>query len=97
MPAGALAGRTVGVYYYDAAHSHEAQLEGLRMIEPYLAEPALLVVDDSDWEQVGRATRDYLAAQPRARLLLEIPGKTRGLPHWWEGVQVLAWSRGSPG
>jgi protein O-GlcNAc transferase len=88
---GALAGKRVGVYYYDNGHEYEQHLDGLRLVEPYLASPALLIVDDSDWERVARATRDYLAAQHRARLLLEIEGKERGQPWWWEGVQVLAW------
>jgi protein O-GlcNAc transferase len=87
----ALAGRRVGVYYYDAAHSYEAHMDGLRLVEPYLADEALLIVDDSDWEQVARALRDYLSSQPKARLLVEVGGKSRGLPHWWEGMQVLAW------
>jgi predicted O-methyltransferase YrrM len=89
---GALAGRRVGVYYYDAAHDYESQVEGLRLIEPYLAERALLIVDDSDWERVERAIADYLAAQPRARKLVHLEGKERGHPEWWEGVTVLAWS-----
>jgi protein O-GlcNAc transferase len=61
------------------------------MIEPWLADRALLIVDDTDWEQVERATRDYLEQQPKARLLVWIPGKDNGYPHWWEGVKVLAW------
>jgi len=91
VPSGALAGKSVGVYYYDAGHSYEQQLDGLRMIEPWLADRALLIVDDTDWEQVERATRDYLEGQPKARLLVWIPGKDNGYPHWWEGVKVLAW------
>lgn len=87
LPGGAIAGRRVGVYYYDAGHSYEEQLEALRLVEPYLAPQALLVVDDGDWEQVAAAVRDYLAGQPRARSLLSIAG-TDG---WWEGVEVLAW------
>jgi protein O-GlcNAc transferase len=89
---GALEGRRVGIYYYDAAHDYESQLEGLRLIEPYLAERALLVVDDSDWERVERAIGDYLAEQPRARELARRAGKDRGHPEWWEGATVLAWS-----
>jgi hypothetical protein len=88
---GALAGKRLGVYYYDNGHQYEQHLDGLRLVEPYLASPALLIVDDSDWDQVACATRDYLAEQPRARLLLEIEGKDRGQPWWWEGVHVLAW------
>lgn len=88
---GALAERRVGVYYYDAAHDYQSQLGSLGLVEPFLAERALLIVDDSDWEAVGRATRDYLAAQPRARMLFDIAGKRHGQPDWWEGVHVLAW------
>ena len=61
------------------------------MIEPWLADRALLIVDDTDWNDVERATRDYLEQQPRARLLVWIPGKDNGYPAWWEGVKVLAW------
>jgi predicted O-methyltransferase YrrM len=91
VPAGVLADIPVGVYYYDASHSYEAQLEGLRIAEPWLAPGALVIVDDTDWEQVERAMDDYLAGQPRARRILSIDGKDRGFPQWWEGVQVLLW------
>lgn len=90
VPAGALGDRRVGVYYYDASHDYESQLEALRMIEPFLADEALLLVDDSDWERVRRAVDDYLAQQPQARELLAIGGKERGQPWWWEGVIALA-------
>ena len=88
---GALDDRRVGIYYYDGPHDYESQVRGLNAIEPWLADEALLVVDDHDWEQVGRATRDYLAADPRARLLVEIGGSTKGQPQWWEGMAVLGW------
>ncbi len=88
---GKLGDVSVGVWYYDALHTYEAQLDGLRIAEPCLAPGALMIVDDTDWEQVGRAMDDYLAAQPRARRILAIEGKERGYPHWWEGMQVLEW------
>ncbi len=91
VPSGALGDRRVGVYYYDASHAYEDQLRGLRMIEPHLAGPALMIVDDTDWERVAAATRDYLEGQPRARLLVSVEGKERGQPAWWEGMQVIAW------
>jgi protein O-GlcNAc transferase len=88
---GALGDRTIGVYYYDGPHDYDSQVRGLRAIEPWLADEALLVVDDHDWDQVTRATRDYLEAQPKARLLFEIGGESKGQPQWWEGVAVLGW------
>ena len=91
VPSGALGEERAGVWYYDALHTREAQLEGLRVAEPWLAPGALLIVDDTDWEQVSRAMDEYLADQPRARRILAIDGKDRGLPQWWEGMQVLVW------
>ena len=92
VPAGALGETRVGVWYYDAAHSFEAQVEGLQIAEPLLAPGALVIVDDTDWDDVERAMDAYLAEQPRARRLLTIEGKTRGAPQWWEGMQVLVWA-----
>ena len=89
---GELDGVSVGAWYYDAAHTYEAQLDGLRIAEPFLAPGALLIVDDTDWERVARAMDDYLAAEPRARRILTVEGKERGFPQWWEGMQVLEWN-----
>jgi predicted O-methyltransferase YrrM len=93
LATGALAGRCIGVYYYDAAHEFEQQLKGLRLVEPYLTDEALLIVDDTDWDVVERAVDEYLATQPHAEELFRIDGKSRGVPHWWEGVRVLAWKQ----
>jgi len=91
LRSGALEGRTVGVYYYDNGHEYEQQLEGMRLIEPYLASPALVIVDDTDWERVERAVDDYLEQQPHATEILKLDGKDRGAPQWWEGMRVLRW------
>ena len=91
VPAGALGDTRIGVWYYDAAHTFEAQVEGLRIAEPHLVSGALMIVDDTDWEDVARAMDDYAASQPRARRILTLDGKDRGSPQWWEGMQVFAW------
>jgi predicted O-methyltransferase YrrM len=91
VPAGALRDTQIGVWYYDAAHSFEAQVEGLRIAEPHLVPGALVIVDDTDWDDVDRAMDAYLAEQPLARRILAIDGNTRGAPQWWEGMQVLVW------
>ena len=91
VPEGALDGVPVGLWYYDASHSYEAQLDGLRIAEPLVVPGALMIVDDTDWTDVERALDDYLEAQPRARQILALDGKDRGAPQWWEGVRVFAW------
>lgn len=92
LPGGALGGRRVGLYYYDAAHDYDSQLRALQVAEPWLAPGAVLLVDDSDWEDVAGAVEDYLAGQPRASRLFEIGGSSRGQPWWWEGVVALRWN-----
>jgi predicted O-methyltransferase YrrM len=84
-------GGPVGVFYYDACHDTDVTLEALRLVEPHLSEQALLIVDDTDWERVRKAVDDYLASEPRARMLFEIAGSDHGQPWWWEGMVVLAW------
>ena len=91
VPAGALGDGPIGVWYYDAAHSYEAQVEGLRIAESLLAPGALVIVDDTDWDDVARAMDDYVVEQPKARRILTLDGKDRGAPQWWEGMQVLVW------
>jgi protein O-GlcNAc transferase len=88
---GALAGRNVGVFFYDACHDYEPQLEALTLVEPFLADEALLIVDNYDWEDPRRAVHGYLAQQPRARLLVEVAGAGGGQDWWWDGTAVLAW------
>jgi len=87
----ALAGRRIGVFYYDACHEYDVQLEALRLVERHLTDQALVLVDDSDWPKVRQALDDYLAGQPHARELLTIGGSDTGRPWWWEGMTALAW------
>jgi predicted O-methyltransferase YrrM len=89
----ALDDRSIGVFFWDADHSHEGQLRALRAIEPRLAPDAILIVDNADGASVSRAIDDWLAEQPRARLVLELGGRTRGTPWWHDGVKVLGWDR----
>jgi hypothetical protein len=87
---GALAGRRVGVYYWDGPHDYAGQLRGLRAIEPWLADEAVIVVDDFDWDAVAAVTADYVAADPQAELLVEIGGEAAGQVWWWDGMAVVA-------
>jgi predicted O-methyltransferase YrrM len=91
VPGGVLDDLRAGVWYYDAVHTYDAQLDGLRVAEPLLASGALVIVDDTDWTEVERALDDYLSEQPRVRRILTIGGRDRGFPQWWEGMQVLVW------
>lgn len=87
---GALGDRKVGVYYWDGPHDYDGQLRGMRAVEPWLAPEALILIDDYDWEAVAQATHDYVDADARAELLVEIAGEAGGQVWWWDGVAAIA-------
>jgi hypothetical protein len=84
-------GPKIGVYFYDGAHDYRSQLMALLLVVPLLAERALLVVDDSNCLGVKQAARDFIAARPECRLLLDLPTPGNGDPSFWNGLYVLGW------
>ena len=62
----------------------------MRAVEPWLAPEALILVDDYDWEEVAQATSDYVAAEPKVELLVEIAGEAGGQVWWWDGIAAVA-------
>ena len=69
----------------------DLQFKHLTVREAQLPAEALILVDDYDWDDVARATRDYVAAEPKAELLIEIAGEAGGQVWWWDGVAAVAW------
>jgi predicted O-methyltransferase YrrM len=86
-----LEGRRIGVLFWDADHTHEGQLRGLRDAQPRLTPGALAICDNADRPSVRSAIDEWLREQPRARELLELGGRTRGQPWWHDGIRILRW------
>jgi predicted O-methyltransferase YrrM len=81
----------VGVFFWDADHTREGQLRGLRDIEPRLAPGAVLIIDNADNSNVSAGIDEWLLEQPRASLAIALAGSTRGQPWWHDGIQILLW------
>ena len=90
----------IGLYFYDGGHDYESQYLGMKLVEPFLADEALILVDD--WRLApdsGSYAKDgtlqaVAESESRMRLLYELPARyngDRGL--WWNGVGVLAYMR----
>jgi predicted O-linked N-acetylglucosamine transferase (SPINDLY family) len=82
----------IGVYFYDGAHDYRSQLMGLLLVRPFLAEQALIIVDNSNWDSVQQANWDFIASHPECDLLLDLPTPQNGHPSFWNGVHVLSWN-----
>src|SRR6266540_3813637 len=65
----------------------------LGVAEPWLADRALVVVDDASWPMVARATERYLAAHPGYELLFDLAAEREEDPRWWNGLRVYGFRR----
>ena len=83
----------VGVYFYDGAHGRLPHYLALGVAEPWLADRALVVIDDASWPIVARVTDRYVAAHPGYRLLFDLAAEHEEDPRWWNGVRVYAFER----
>ena len=81
----------IGVYLYDGGHDYRSQLLGLLLVKPFLAEQALIIIDDSNWSVVQQANWDFIATHPQCQLLLDLPTFKDGDSTFWNGIQVLSW------
>lgn len=83
----------VGVYFYDGAHTSLTHYLALALVEPLLADRALVLVDDSAWPLVRRATEQYLRRRPSWRVLHELRPAADDDPDWANGLMVLEFRR----
>jgi hypothetical protein len=81
---------TIGVYLFDGPHQYEHQLKGLQIAEPFLAEDAVIIVDDTNWRDPRNGTLDFVQ-QSRHEYRLVADHRTRGNGHptFWNGLMVF--------
>ena len=88
----------IGVVFYDADHGEYETAEFFRLIEPSLADEAVVVLDDWDRVSVRAGAFKGTDCDPRWRLLREMPEYTdgNGAPHWFGyffGVGIWGFKR----
>jgi len=83
----------VGVYFYDGAHTGLAHFLALGVVEPLLADEALVLVDDASWPMVAAATHRYVDRHPGWTVLRDIRAATDHDERWANGLLVLAYRR----
>lgn len=80
----------IQVYYYDGAHGYEVQLAGMEAAWNYLANDALILVDDYTYPEVVRAVNQFItnhAGQVKIQFVVNVPDNND--PIWWNGCVVL--------
>lgn len=87
--------KRAGVYLFDGDKSTaDAAYEGLAGVIPFLADEALIFVDDANELNIRMAV-DRVCKQHRDNLhtLADIPTPGNCWPMLWNGVMILAWKR----
>ena len=95
-----LSGTPVGVYFVDGPHDYRSQYLCLDFARQHLSENAVVIVDDSNYEHVRRANRDWLHANPEFALVFQAytpchpdnmsPSQREDAKRgWWDGVNVI--------
>ena len=90
----------IGFYFYDGAHDERSQYLGIKLIEPFLSDQALVVVDDwryapdsQSYAKTG-TLRAITESQFNWQLLYELPARYNGdRAMWWNGLAVFAFRR----
>lgn len=96
--------RKVAVYLVDGPHDYRSQLVCLTLIQPFLHDNAVIVIDDANYPDVRWSTRDFLLAFPDFRLAFDsyspdhpanMDSETKAAFEntWLNGVHVLVRDR----
>ncbi|MGE5558994.1 MAG: hypothetical protein ACM3WV_10345 [Bacillota bacterium] len=83
----------IGVCFYNSFTSYKILYKTLKWLEPYLAEQALVIVADANWEDVRDAVKDWTIDDTGAFLIFDLPTPTNSFPTWWNGILVLGHSK----
>jgi len=80
----------IGFYLFDGPHTYRDQLDGLKVAEPFFAENCIVMVDDSNWDQVRRANFDFMnTSRNQYRVLLDKQTPASGHPTFWNGLMIF--------
>lgn len=92
--------KKVGVYFVDGPHDYRSQLICLELIKPFLADDAIIIIDDCNYRHVRQANRDFLFNNKEFKLLFQSYTKCHPLnlsttdrmeaeKDFWNGVNVI--------
>lgn len=85
----------VGVYLYDGMHTEEMQYLGVKLVEPLLADEALVIIDDWNMPEAKEGTQRAIdESEAHYEPLYYLPAHAMGdREMWWEGIGVFRFLR----
>lgn len=92
--------KKVSVYFIDGPHDYRSQLVCLLFIKPFLADNAVIIVDDCNYNDVRQANSDFLNSHSEFKLFYQAytskhpanmtkEEKKEATDGWWDGVNII--------
>lgn len=85
--------RPVGVYFYDGEHTLLSHYLALAVVEPLLADEALVLVDDASWPVVQHAHDLFIKRHPGWTIERRWDAAHADDPRWANGLHALTFKR----
>ncbi|KLO61886.1 hypothetical protein AA983_13080 [Dermacoccus sp. PE3] len=85
--------RPVGVYFYDGEHTLLSHYLALAVVEPLLADEALVLIDDASWPVVQKAHKLFLQRHKGWEIVETWDAAHADDPRWANGLHALTFRR----
>lgn len=85
--------KPVGVYFYDGEHTLLSHYLALAVVEPLLADEALVLIDDASWPVVQRAHDLFMKRHPGWTVERKWDAAHADDPRWSNGLHALVFRR----
>jgi len=92
-------GTKIGVFYIDGKHTYDELIENFKWGEKYLADQALIVIDDITIPGIGEGIRDWIKDKPEYNEFFRMHTyhTARAIDHWnptfWNGLSMIGYTR----
>ena len=82
--------KKIDLYFYDGNHSYNDQLESLEIAKPYFQKGSIIIVDDTNIDDVKNATKKFLINnQNEFEILMDINTSSNGHFTFWNGLIIF--------
>jgi predicted O-methyltransferase YrrM len=92
--------KKIGLYFVDGPHDYRSQLMCLLLAKPFLADDAIIVIDNANYNHVRQANKDFLLTHPEYKLMFEAysrahPANLQGeeladaWENWLDGINII--------
>lgn len=95
-----LQGKKIGLFFVDGPHDYRSQLVCLMMAKKYLSDDCVILIDNSNYNHVRQANRDFLVSHPEYKMIFEAyskshPANLKGEEleeawrNWLDGINII--------